>query len=201
MEFNKNMDNFKIISPTINNIELIFTEILSSISDNSLLILDSLNGFIDCLNLLNISKLKDRYNSSSSLEINKISSKYSYAGYQSFNILFLLLKKIENSRIPIVVTKYQSLEKSQNMILDLLTTRDFETNHFIRISDLVLFLEFDQRDCKTEFTIIKKNDQGISSLSEPTSDKTDINTHTNVGSDNFKPYSGWFHFNFLDQKL
>ena len=195
------MDNFKIISPTINNIELIFTEIISSISDNSILILDSLNGFIDCLNLLNISKLKDRYNSSSSLEINKISSKYSYAGYQSFNILFLLLKKIENSRIPIVVTKYQSLEKSQNMILDLLTTRDFETNHFIRISDLVLFLEFDQRDCKTEFTIIKKNDQGISSLSEPTSDKPDIDTHTNVGSDNFKPYSGWFHFNFLDQKL
>jgi hypothetical protein len=198
------MDNFKIISPTINNIELIFTEIISSISDNSILILDSLNGFIDCLNLLNISKLKDRHNSSSSsssLEINKISSKYSYAGYQSFNILFLLLKKIENSRIPIVVTKYQSLEKSQNMILDLLTTRDFETNHFIRISDLVLFLEFDQRDCKTEFTIIKKNDQGISSLSEPTSDKTDIDTNTNVGSDNFKPYSGWFHFNFLDQKL
>jgi hypothetical protein len=200
------MDNFKIISPTINNIELIFTEIISSISDNSLLILDSLNGFIDCLNLLNISKLKDRdknssSSSSSSLDINKISSKYSYAGYQSFNILFLLLKKIENSRIPIVVTKYQSLEKSQNMILDLLTTRDFETNHFIRISDLVLFLEFDQRDCKTEFTIIKKNDQGISSLSEPTSDKTDTDTTTNVGSDNFKPYSGWFHFNFLDQKL
>jgi hypothetical protein len=198
------MDNFKIISPTINNIELIFTEIISSISDNSILILDSLNGFIDCLNLLNISKLKDRdknSSSSSSLEINKISSKYSYAGYQSFNILFLLLKKIENNRIPIVVTKYQSLEKSQNMILDLLTTRDFETNHFIRISDLVLFLEFDQSDCKTEFTIIKKNDQGISSLSEPTSDKTDIDTHTNVGSDNFKPYSGWFHFNFLDQKL
>jgi len=197
------MDNFKIISPTINNIELIFTEIISSISDNSLLILDSLNGFIDCLNLLNISKLRDRdkNSSSSSLEINKISSKYSYAGYQSFNILFLLLKKIENNRIPIVVTKYQSLEKSQNMILDLLTTRDFETNHFIRISDLVLFLEFDQRDCKTEFTIIKKNDQGISSLSEPTSDKTDADTTTNVGSDNFKPYSGWFHFNFLDQKL
>lgn len=196
------MDNFKIISPTINNIELIFTDIISSISGNSILILDSLNGFIDCLNLLNISKLKDRHNSSSSsLEINKISSKYSYAGYQSFNILFLLLKKIENSRIPIVVTKYQSLEKSQNMILDLLTTRDFETNHFIRISDLVLFLEFDQSDCKTEFTIIKKNDQGISSLSEPASDKTDIDTNTNVGSDNFKPYSGWFHFNFLDQKL
>jgi hypothetical protein len=200
------MDNFKIISPTINNIELIFTEIISSISDNSLLILDSLNGFIDCLNLLNISKLRDRdknssSSSSSSVEINKISSKYSYAGYQSFNILFLLLKKIENNRIPIVVTKYQSLEKSQNMILDLLTTRDFETNHFIRISDLVLFLEFDQRDCKTEFTIIKKNDQGISSLSEPTSDKTDTDTTTNVGSDNFKPYSGWFHFNFLDQKL
>jgi len=206
LEFNKNIDNFKIISPTINNIELIFTEIISSISHNSLLILDSLNGFIDCLNLLNISKLKDRdknssSSSSSSLDINKISSKYSYAGYQSFNILFLLLKKIENSRIPIVVTKYQSLEKSQNMILDLLTTRDFETNHFIRISDLVLFLEFDQRDCKTEFTIIKKNDQGISSLSEPTSDKTDIDTTTNVSSDNFKPYSGWFHFNFLDQKL
>jgi len=196
------MDNFKIISPTINNIELIFTDIISSISGNSILILDSLNGFIDCLNLLNISKLKDRHNSSSSsLEINKISSKYSYAGYQSFNILFLLLKKIENSRIPIVVTKYQSLEKSQNMILDLLTTRNFETNHFIRISDLVLFLEFDQRDCKTEFTIIKKNDQGISSLSGPTSDKTDIDITTNVCSDNFKPYSGWFNYNFLDQKL
>ena len=60
------MDNFKIISPTINNIELIFTEILSSISDNSLLILDSLNGFIDCLNLLNISKLKDIDKNSSS---------------------------------------------------------------------------------------------------------------------------------------
>jgi hypothetical protein len=149
------------------------------------------------LNLLNISKLKDTDKNSSSLAINKISSKYSYAAYQSFNILFLLLKKMESNRIPIVVTKYQSLEKSQNMILELLNTRDFETNHFIRISDLVLFLEFDQRDCKTEFTVIKKNDYDVSSLSS-TSYKTTTNTYV---SDVFYPYSRWFYFNFLDSKL
>lgn len=197
MRFYKDIDSLKIILPTINNIELIFTEIISSISDNSLLILDSLNGLIDCLNLLNISKLKDTDKNSSSLAINKISSKYSYAAYQSFNILFLLLKKIESNRIPIVVTKYQSLEKSQNMILELLNTRDFETNHFIRISDLVLFLEFDQRDCKTEFTVIKKNDHDVSSLSS-ISYKTTTNTSV---SDVFYPYSRWFYFDFLDPKL
>jgi hypothetical protein len=176
---------------------------ISSLSNNSILILDSLNGLVDCLNSIHFSKLKDIdkniSSSSSSSEINKISSKYSYASYQSFNILFLLLKKLESNRVPIVVTKYQSLEKSQNMISELLITKDFETNHFIRISDLVLFLEFDQKDCKTEFTILKKNDQVGYSLLPPSLDTT---TSTNAASsENFKPFSGWFYFNFLDQKL
>jgi hypothetical protein len=197
--FHKNIANIKIIIPTINNLELILTEIINSISDNSLLILDSLNGLMDCLNLLNISKLndKDKNNSSTStLGINKISSKYSYAGYQSFNILFLLLKKIERNKIPIVVTKYQSLEKSHNMILELLTTRDFETNHFVRLSNLVSFLEFDKQDCKTVFTIIKKNYNDNLSSPSPTIAKTN-----NTVSDVFNPYSRWFYFNFLDSKL
>ena len=189
-------NNIKIILPTVNNVESVFTEIISSISNNSILILDSLNGLIDCLNLLNISKLKDRdknsISTSSTLEVNKLSSKYSFASYQSFNILFFLLKKIESNRIPIVVTKYQSIEKSHNMILELLTTRDFETNHFIRISNMVLFLEFDKKDCKTTFTVLKKNNHAVFSLSALSDDNN--NTISNV----FNPYSKWFYFNFLE---
>jgi hypothetical protein len=188
-------NNIKIILPTVNNVESVFTEIISSISNNSILILDSLNGLIDCLNLLNISKLNDRnknsISTSSTLEVNKLSSKYSFASYQSFNILFFLLKKIESNRIPIVVTKYQSIEKSHNMILELLTTRDFETNHFIRISNMVLFLEFDKKDCKTEFTILKKNNHDVFPLSS-------LSINDNTSSNIFNPYSKWFYFNFLE---
>ena len=52
--------DFKIILPRIENIELIFKEAINSLSPNSILILDSLNGLIDCLNMLNLLKLKNK---------------------------------------------------------------------------------------------------------------------------------------------
>ena len=82
------------------------------------------------------------------------------------------------------------------MILELLTTRDFETNHFIRMSNMVLFLEFDKKDCKTEFTILKKNNHDIFPISALSADDNN-NTISNV----FNPYSKWFYFNFIDHNF
>ena len=60
-------------------------------------------------------------------------------------------------RIPIIVTAYQPIERSKKMIYELISNEDLQTNHFIRISNLVLFLEFIEKDNKTGFTIVKKN--------------------------------------------
>ncbi len=174
--------DFKIVLPRIENIELIFKEAINSLSNNSILILDSLNGLIDCLNMLNFLKLKNKNKTS-----DKKSSKYKFAGYQSLNILFLLLKKIENKDIPIVVTAYHSVEKSKKMISELLSNKDFKTNHFIRISNLVIFLEFNEIDYKTGFTILKKNYQPIPSSFE-------YGKLHKV----FYPYSKWYYYNFVN---
>ena len=180
------------------NIRTLFVKIIKSITDDSLLILDSLNGLIDSLNIMNIFEL--RGNKKTFLK-NKHAI-FHIASYQSFNILFLLMKKIENTKIPLIVTKYQSLEKSKKMILDLLCVNDFDTNHFMRISNLVLFLEFFEKDYKTGFTILKKKgfpifSNAYSSSSISSSSSTTINL-SNRQHENFFPYSKWHYFNFID---
>ena len=128
--------------------------------------------------------------------MDKKSSKYRFAGYQSLNILFLLLKKIENKNIPIVVTVYQSIEKSKKMIYELLSNKDFETNHFIRISNMILFLEFMEKDYKTGFTIMKKNFQPNTLLSLPTLSSSFSSSDKN--SLVFYPYSRWYYYNYFN---
>ncbi|MDQ6722667.1 MAG: hypothetical protein M3Z01_00145 [Thermoproteota archaeon] len=177
-----NFPDFKIVLPRIENIDLIFKEAINSLSNNSILILDSLNGLIDCLNMLNFLKLKNK-----NKVADKKSSKYKFAGYQSLNILYLLLKKIENKNIPIVVTVYHSVEKSKKMISELLSNKDFKTNHFIRIANLVIFLEFNEIDSKTGFTIMKKNYQPIP-FSYESGKKHKV----------FYPYSKWYYYNFVN---
>jgi hypothetical protein len=174
-----------------------FVKLIKSITDDSLLILDSLNGLIDSLNIMNNFELQGN-------KKNILKNKHAIfhvASYQSFNILFLLMKKIENTKIPLIVTKYQSLEKTKKMILDLLCFNDLETNHFMRISNLVLFLEFFEKDFKTGFTILKKKGLPIfpnsyTSLISPSS-STIINL-SDRSHENFFPYSKWYYFNFID---
>jgi hypothetical protein len=173
--------------PRIENIAKAFKELLSTISCNSIIIIDSLNGLMDSLNMLNLSKLKSNAKTKEG-EDNR-ASKHKSAGHQSLNILFLLLKKIESCKVPIVVTVYQPIEKSKKMIQELLSIKEEEkegaqTNHFVRISKSILFLEFIEEDLKTGFTIIK-NDGSPS----PPSGK-------NVKT--FYPYSTWHYYNFTN---
>src|SRR6185437_12744716 len=103
----------------------------------------------DLLNTLNILKNKNIHKNNTAdaaVVENKRSPIYKSAGYQSLNILFLLLKKIEIDEIPIIVTMYQPIERSKNMIFELISNTDFQPNHFIRISNLVIFLEFIEKD-------------------------------------------------------
>jgi hypothetical protein len=181
--------NLKIVLPQIENIEALFKDALNSLSCTSILILDSLNGLIDLLNMLNLSKLKNK-NKNNNTEAatatdNKKFPRYKSGGYQSLNILFLLLKKIENNEIPIIVTAYQPIERSKNMIFEFLSNKDSQTNHFIRISNLVLFLEFIEKDNKTGFTLIKKN----------LSNSITVSFDKNSGV--FYPYSKWYCYNFF----
>ena len=75
------------------NIAKAFKEILNTISCNSIVVIDSLNGLMDSLNMLNLPKIK---NSKANEEgEGKKTPKHKSAGHQSLNILFLLLKKIE----------------------------------------------------------------------------------------------------------
>jgi hypothetical protein len=182
-----------VILPRIENIAKAFRELLSTISCNSIIIIDSLNGLMDSLNMLNLSKMKK--NAKTKEGESNGASKHKSAGHQSLNILFLLLKKIEGCKVPIVVTVYQPIEKSKKMIQELLSNTEGEegeaaaakTNHFVRISNSILFLEFIEEDLKTGFTIIKNG--GSSSSSSPPSRKS-VKT--------FYPYSTWHYYNFID---
>jgi hypothetical protein len=192
--------DIELILPNSINIGSIFVKVINSITDDSLLILDSLNGLIDSLNILNLLEIKNNKKIS---KTNNKYTRYRYASYQSFNILFFLLKKIENTKIPMIVTKYQSIEKSKEIILELLNSNDFETNHFIRISDLVLFLEYIEKDFKTGFTILKNSRCSIAStvFPEKTTCSTFLASSTKIlgkRKDCFIPYSKWYYFNFID---
>jgi hypothetical protein len=187
LKFDKSdFSDLTIILPRIENIAKAFKELLSTISCNSIIIIDSLNGLMDSLNMLNLSELKSNAKTKEG-EDNR-ASKHKSAGHQSLNILFLLLKKIESCKVPIVVTVYQPIEKSKKMIQELLSIKEekegAQTNHFVRISKSILFLEFIEEDLKTGFTIIK-NDGSPS----PPSGK-------NVKT--FYPYSTWHYYNFTN---
>jgi hypothetical protein len=160
-------------------------DMVDSLSCNSILILDSLNGLIDSLNMLNHYKIKSK-------KLTKATNapRQNSGGYQSLNILSLLLKKTENKKIPIVITIYQSLERSKKMVHELLSNNDdLETNnHFLRISENVLFLEFDEEEHRTGLTLIKKNSPVSHSYSSDSSTK-----YANICF----PYSRWFYFNFI----
>lgn len=186
--------DIKLILPKEYNIENIFVKVINSMNDDSLVILDSLNGLIDFLNIMNL--LERKGNKKTILKEKHV--RYRFASYQSFNILFLLLKKIEKTKIPIIVTKYQPLERSKKMMLDLLDSNDFETNHFTRISNIILFLEFIEKEYKTCFTLLKKGCSSpcysnIRSSSLPISIKT-----LKERNEYFAPYSKWYYFNFFD---
>jgi hypothetical protein len=192
--------DMELILPNSINIGSIFVKVINSITDDSMLILDSLNGLIDSLNILNLLEIK---NNKKNLKANNKYTRYRYASYQSFNILFFLLKKIENTKIPMIVTKYQSIEKSKKIISDLLNSNDFETNHFIRISDLVLFLEHIEKDFKTGFTILKNSGSSITStvFPEETTCSTFLSSSTKIlrkRKDYFIPYSKWHYFDFIN---
>jgi hypothetical protein len=170
-----NFSDLKLILPRIETIRMIFKDVIDSLSCNSILIIDSLNGLIDSLNMLNLLKIKNK-------EIkDKKKLRYKSAGYQSLNILFLLLKKIEHNKIPIVVTAYLPLKKSNKLFSELLSSTGLETNHFSRISNSVLFLEFDDKDYKTVVTILKNNQPSSSAKSKQV----------------FHPYSIWHYYNFF----
>jgi hypothetical protein len=185
--------DIKIILPQIENLDFIFKDVINSLSCNSVLILDSLNGLIDSLIMYSLLKKKDKYNNNNKLDNkDKSYSRLKFTGYQSLNILFLLIKKLENKRIPIIVTVYQSTEKTKKMIYELLLNEGLETNHFIRMSNSVIFLKFIEEQNKTGFTIIKKNSHSsLSSVEDPFSnfDKT---------SKVFHPYSKWYYYDFFN---
>ncbi len=181
--------DFRIVLPGIKNMGFFIKDMVDSLSCNSMLILDSLNGLIDSLNMLNLYKMKNK-----KLTEGAKSSRQKSGGYQSLNILSLLLKKIESKKIPIVITIYQSPERSKKMVNEiLLKGDDFETNnHFLRISSNVLFLEFDEEEDRTGLTLMKKSSP-VSFASSPSHSLPSSATPADI----FFPHSRWFYYNFI----
>jgi len=184
--------NLKVVLPNIKNIEFTIKEMVNSLTCDSILIIDSLNGLIDSLNMFNLYKLRNNKTTADTTTPRPKSG-----GYQSLNILSLLLKKIENKKIPIVITLYQPLERSKKMVNELLgEINDLEkNNHILRISSTAIFLEFNEGICRTGLTIMKNKPRIISPSSHPSS-------HPSTPSPNpfakiFFPYSRWFYHNFI----
>jgi hypothetical protein len=181
--------DFTVILPRAENIAKAFKELLSAASCNSIIIIDSLNGMMDSLNMQNPSKIKNnaKTKEKGNKEDNGASGHMS-AGHKGLNILFLLLKRIESCKIPIVVTVYQPIQKSKQMIQELLLSDgedEAQTNHFARISNSILFLEFFEEDSKTGITVIKN----VGNSSQSPSGKS---------AGTFYPYSVWHYYDFVN---
>ena len=78
------------------------------------------------------------------------------------------------------------------MIYELLSNKGLETNHFIRISNLVIFLEFIEEQNKTGFTIIKKNYHSSLLYAD------DLFSSFDKTSKVFHPYSKWYYYDFFN---
>ncbi|MDQ4072692.1 MAG: hypothetical protein M3162_00165 [Thermoproteota archaeon] len=150
--------NLEIIMPlqSLDNLFTTLSRLFASISNNSVIILDSLNGLIDYINIYQNSTI----NGLDRVKQIKKSAKHKVGGYKSINILFLLLKRTQYKKIPIVITVFQKKETSEKIQTKLMTDdQSLEFNHLIRISNRIFFLE-DINDCcngvgnmKTMFTV------------------------------------------------
>ncbi len=132
--------NLDIIMPlqSLNNLFANLKRLIASISNDSVIILDSLNGLIDYLNIYQNSDI----NGLDVIPRIKKKAKHKIGSYKSINILFLLLKRTQYKKIPIVITVFQKKETSEkiqnNLMMD---DQSMGFNHLIKISNRIFFLE------------------------------------------------------------
>lgn len=182
LNFNlENFQNLKMFLPHNNNFESILETVLNNLSCDSIIIIDSLNGLFDYINIKNLSRAKNK-NKKTDSEKN-----YKYiksAGHQSLKLLFLLMKKIEDKDIPILILVYQSSKRLERLKTELLTdSTTSQSNHYIRLSSSIFLLDFLNEFDKTCFTVFKNN-----------------KNHLAKPSEFFYPHSVWWKINFLKVK-
>jgi hypothetical protein len=157
--------NLEMMMPlqTMNHLFTVLKRLFDSLSNDTVIMLDSLNGLIDYLNIYQapgknglgldgINKIKKR-------------TKHKVGGYKSINILFLLLKRTQCKKVPIVITIFQRKETSEKIQASLMAdNQDLGFNHLVRISNRMFFLDYlndgcnDGRD-RTTFTVFNKDNK------------------------------------------
>jgi hypothetical protein len=141
---------------SLDNLFTNLKRVIGSVSNDSVIILDSLNGLIDYLNIYQNSTK----NGPGGFPQIKKRTKHKIGGYKSINILFLLLKMTQYKKIPIVITVFQKKETSEKTQANLMMGDQIVGfNHLIRISSRIFFLENSSEGCngveneKTVFTV------------------------------------------------
>ncbi len=177
----ENFQNLKMFLPHNNNFESILETVLNNLSCDSIIIIDSLNGLLDHINIKNLSRTKNKNKKTGSEKRDKYIKS---AGHQSLKLLFLLMKKIEDKDIPILILVYQSSKRLEKLKIELLIdSTTSQSNHYIRLSSSIFVLDFLDEFDKTCFTVLKSN-----------------KNHLVKPSEFFYPHSIWWEVNFLKVK-
>lgn len=148
--------NLNLIIPHEKEIPITITKVLDLLQCDSMLIIDSINGLIDCLNFKNTiykySSNSDNRNKTSTIHPNNRSG-----AYQALTILQLLRIKTEYKKIPILITCYQSYSRMEILKRNLFDHDTLQTNHFIKLAKSIILLEYLNNN-NTGISIYKKED-------------------------------------------
>lgn len=154
----KTVPGLEIFLPYSSSVEGIIDKILQFDKFNSLIVLDSLNGLIDYFSLP-ADNSRDTVKKSSHSNLNKNQQIYSkFAGYKSLIFLSLLLQESALKTTPQVVTYYQSPTSIDRLKLEIISNKKLgkqEDNHFRRISNKVILVEYDEQVENFRATVIK----------------------------------------------
>lgn len=151
--------NLDLIIPNEKEILKIIDKVFDLLQCNCVLIIDSINGLIDCLNFStkliirpesprnNNTKVKNINNNITNINMNNKDSKNlknatKLGFYQALNLLHLLQIKAEYKKIPILVTFYQSNTKIEYLKQNLFKSEDaIYKNHYINIAKSIILVD------------------------------------------------------------
>ena len=133
-----------MILPYVLSFQTLIDEIINHCNLDSLIVIDSLNGLLDYLEIHfypngnNSTKIKIDKNIS---KMDNLNGSIKHAGYKGFSILNILFQNQFLKNTPVVITSYISKRGLDNLIRELVVLDDNKSrnrNHFRRISNSVL---------------------------------------------------------------
>lgn len=179
-----------LILPYMLTFQTLIDEITNHCNLGSLIVVDSLNGLLDYFGINFYPNGNGKTKIKNDKNMTKMDNLYGnikHAGYKGFSILNILFQNQFLKDTPIVITSYITKRGLDNLITELVMLDDSKSrnrNHFRRISNSVLSLDFITNDHMLICTVLKKETNRMKEPIEhlnffPQSIKIKINIHAN----------------------